>query len=134
MERPHSLWVKFYENLAHLFYSIASCDDRIDDKEVASVKYLLNNVWLDLEPSFDEYGYDAAYQIEAVFDWLVDTKPSSEKAFQRFCKFVQEHPGFVDKKLTTLIIDSANKIAYAFRGRNKSELGLIFRLEQELTK
>lgn len=132
MQRPHALWVKFYESLAHLFYGIASCDDKVEKKEVASVKYLLNNIWLDLEPSFDEYGYDAAYQIEAVFDWLIDTRPTSERAFLHFCSFIKEHPGFVDEKLAALILDSANKIAYAFNGRNKSELGLIFRLEQEL--
>lgn len=130
--RPPMLWTQFYEKLAHLFYSVAACDRTITLKEVAKLKELLQSTWIDLEPSLDEYGYDAAYQIEAVFDWLLDEQPTPEEGFKEFSSFITEHSGFIDDRLGALIIESANKIALASYGKNKSELTLLFKLEKLL--
>lgn len=133
MIRTPQLWTKFYENLAFLFYSLTYCDGTITKEEATAVKELVQQVWLDFEPSLDEYGYDAAYQIQAVFDWLFDSRPTPSSAFKRFSGFVADHPSFIDQKLAEVIFSSANKIASAYAHRNKSELGYLYLL-QELLK
>ncbi|QNL50153.1 hypothetical protein H8S90_00510 [Olivibacter sp. SDN3] len=130
IHRPPILWTEFYGKLAYLFYNVAACDQTITSKEIAKLKELLLSTWLDLEPSLDEYGYDAAYQIEAVFDWLLDQRPPPEEGFREFSAFIKENPGFVDKRLGALIIKSANQLAEASYGKNKSELTFLFKLEK----
>jgi len=132
MIRTPQLWTKFYENLAFLFYSMTYCDGNITKEETAAVKDLLQQVWLDFEPSLDEYGYDAAYQIQAVFDWLFDTRPTASSAFKRFSTFVSDHPSFIDQHLAETIFSSANKIASSSANRNKSELGYLYLLQEIL--
>lgn len=132
MIRTPQLWTKFYENLAFLFYSLTYCDRDITDKEVEAVKGLVQEAWLDFEPSLDEYGYDAAYQIQAVFDWLFDSRPTASSAFKRFSSFVDDHPSFIDQKLAEAIFSSANKIVSAYGHRNKIELGYLYLLQDVL--
>lgn len=128
MTRTPQLWTKFYESLAFLFYSLTYCDGNINKKEVAAVKYLLQQIWLDFEPSLDDYGYDAAYQIQAVFDWLFDERPSAPSAFGKFSSFVKEHPSFIDQKIAENIVVSAKAIVSSFAGVNKSELNFLYQL------
>src|SRR5690606_15204363 len=92
-------WIKFYESLAFLAYSVAAADKNIHSKEIETLKILLRKEWLELEGSVDEFGSDAAFQIEAVFDWLIEQRPSSGFAFEKFQSFLKAHPFFTDEKL-----------------------------------
>ena len=132
MIRTAPLWTRFYESLAFLFYGLTYRDGEVRKEEIALVKKLIQEVWLDLEPSLDEYGYDAAYQIEAVFDWLFEMRPTHLWAVKKFERFVHEHPGFVDDKLAQQIWESANRIAAACAGKNKSELTYLYQLQEIL--
>ncbi|WP_164110201.1 MULTISPECIES: hypothetical protein [Sphingobacterium] len=134
MIRTAQQWTKFYENLGFLFYSLTCCDRRVTPSEKAIIKDLVNRTWINLEPSLDEYGYDAAYQIEAVTDWLFEEKPSARIAFKRFVDFVEGHPGFIDHRMANIIFSSANSITAASARKNKSELGYLYLLHGILKK
>lgn len=132
MAYSSATWTAFYEKLAYLFYGIAYADGTIEAKEEEAVKSLLKEVWLDVESSVNEFGDDAAYQTAVVFDWLTDVSPDTEQALAQFEEFVTDHPGFLTPQLKTLVLDSANRIASAFRGRNKAELAQLVHLDRFL--
>lgn len=134
MQYSAPIWTQFYEKMAFLFYSIASCDGHIAAQESASVKQQLREVWLDFESSSNEYGDDAAYQVETVFDWLLDAAPSSDDAFGEFKSFVKEHPGFITAPLRETILSSSKHVASSFYGTNSSEQKLLSELEDVLGK
>ncbi|HWV70919.1 MAG TPA: hypothetical protein VN040_04365 [Pseudosphingobacterium sp.] len=134
MMRTPELWTKFYENLAFLFYTLSCCDGDINKGEVASIKTLLEEVWLDLEPSFDKDGSNAAYQIETKLDWLLDVRPTAAFAFKRFSSFIIEHPAFMDQKLAENVFNSARRIVSSHAGRNKQELGYLYKLQETFRK
>lgn len=134
MIRTALQWTKFYENLGFLFYSLTYCDRKVTPSEKAIIKDLVNKIWLNLEPSLDEYGYDAAYQIEAITDWLFEEELPAPVAFKRFVDFVEGHPGFIDQKMANIIFASAHSIASASARRNKSELGYLYQLQGVLKK
>lgn len=132
MIRTPQLWTKFYENLAFLFYSLSYCDGTVQEEESTEVRNLLQQVWLDFEPSLDEYDQDAAYQIGTIFDWLSEMKPTAASAFKRFSTFVRDYPTFIDQQLAENIFSSANKIALSNAGRSKPELGYLYLLQELL--
>ncbi len=132
MAYSSTTWTAFYEKLAYLFYGVAYADGNVEAKEEEAVKALLKEVWLDMESSVNEFGDDAAYQTAVVFDWLTDASPDTEQALIQFEEFIKDHPGFLTPRLKTLILDSANRIASAFRGRNKAELTQLVRLDRFL--
>lgn len=126
------LWLEFYGKLAFLLYSIAASDKRVAREEINRLKQILRTKWLDLENSRDEFGSEAAYQIESVFDWLLENAPSVPDAFREFQAFVKENPGFMNKALKSQIMETADQIAAAFSGRNKAELTILYQLERLL--
>ncbi len=132
MAYSSATWTAFYEKLAYLFYGIAYADGIIEAKEEEAVKSLLKEVWLDVESSVNEFGDDTAYQAVVVFDWLTEVSPDAEQALTQFEDFIKDLPRFLTPSLKALILDSANRIASAFRGRNKAELTLLVRLDQFL--
>jgi len=132
--RTPELWIKFYENLAFLFYTLCYCDGEINKREIGAIKMLLEEVWLDLEPSLDEDRSDAAYQIETKLDWLLDVRPTAASAFKRFSSFIIEHPAFMDQKLAENVFYSARRIVSSHGGRNKQELGYLYKLQETFRK
>ena len=61
---------KFYQNLGKLFFAVAACDNVVRDEEFASLKKTVTNHWMEIDDTEDEFGNDAVYQIEIVFDFL----------------------------------------------------------------
>lgn len=127
-------WLEFYRKLGYLFYSVAAADNRITETEISELKTELRDKWLTLEDSLDEFNSDAAYQMEAVFDWLQEETPPAVKAFEKFEAFVDENPGFFTPAIKNGIIETADHIAAAFHDTNKTELSLLFRLRQLFEK
>ncbi len=123
------LWKAFYQKLGHLCYSIAAIDNKVAETEVAELQRIVKEEWLHVEKTQDEFGTDASFQIEIVFDWLRDSAPSSEEAFTEFRDFYQAHPDFFTTSLKQKIGNTAKAIASAFHGANKAEQALFERLE-----
>ncbi|WP_338407064.1 hypothetical protein [uncultured Flavobacterium sp.] len=66
--------IHFYQQLGKVFYRIASADKVVQKEEIAQLNEIIKNQWLALEDSLNELGDDAAYQIEMVFDSLVENE------------------------------------------------------------
>ncbi|TJZ60047.1 TerB family tellurite resistance protein [Sphingobacterium olei] len=125
-------WLEFYRKLGFLFYSVAASDKRITSSEIEMLKKELRENWLDVEDSRDDFDTDAAYQVEAIFDWLQEEAPSSWDAFGEFEAFIDENPDFVNMELKVRIMKTADQITTAFSGRNKAELTILQQLNRLL--
>lgn len=123
---------QLYESMGYLLYAVATADRSLHPTEVAEVKKIVTEEWLDWEDSTDPFGSDAAHAIFIVFDYLCTTEIPGEDAFRQFADFVATHPPVLSRPLTEKILRSARKVAHARAGLNKSELTLLARLEKLL--
>ncbi|WP_025743258.1 hypothetical protein [Aquimarina pacifica] len=128
MNTHQNLGITFYQHLGKLFYAIAAADKVVRSSERQSLQEFVQSVWVTLEDQEDEFGDDTAYQIEIVFDWLDHEEPSTESCFKEFESYYIKHPSFFSKNIKQLIWDTANAIADAFAGKNKSELTMLGKL------
>ena len=120
---------ELYQNLGKLFYAVAMADKAIRPIEVQRLKEAINDKWLDVDEVEDEFGEDAAYQIEIVFDWLQDEERDGQFYFDEFKEFFKEHKDRIPPKMITLIWQTAEAIAASFAGKNKSELIILAKLK-----
>lgn len=128
MKPSRQTMTHFYEHLGKVFYSIAAIDKTIRTEEIEKLKQIIHTEWLPLENSFNEFGDDSAYEIEIVFDWLVDNEWEFEQVIPDFKIFRAEHQHLFSPEINALILKTANAIASSFSGKNKSEHVLIGQL------
>ena len=121
---------ELYENLGKLFYAIAMADSRVHAKEVSKLRSFIRKYWLEVDELEDEFGTDAAFQIESVFDWAMDKEKDSEVCFDEFKEFYKDNSNMFSK----FILDTANAISNSFSGKNKAELVMLGKLELLLKK
>ena len=94
MEPSDKTMVRFYQLLGKLFYCIAAVDKTVRKEEVNQLKKIVQKEWLPLENTFDEFGSDSGYQIEIVFDWLINNQWDIENVFFDFKIFGGLFPHF----------------------------------------
>ena len=126
--------LKFYENLGKLFYAVAAVDLVVHEAEINKVREIVKKYWLDVDDLDDNFGTDAAYQIEIVFDWLHANKRNSHSCYNDFVIYKNEQKHLFTKKINKLIMKTAGDIAQSFAKKNKSELILLGKLDIELKK
>ena len=135
MVTQKKMTLKFYQNLGKLFYAIAAADKQVRISEFNKLKDIVKTQWLDLDPITDDYDTDAAYQIEIVFDWLINQKNLEvQSCFNDFVNYKNDQPHLFTKSVKNLIITTASEVAASFSGINKSELILLAKLDLELKK
>lgn len=132
MKPSDNTMVRFYQQLGKIFYSIAAVDKNVRKEEVAKLKEIVQKEWIPLENTFDTFGSDSAYQIEIVFDWLIENEWDFEQVLPDFKLFRREHNSLFTPQTNALILQTANAIAISFSGKNKSEHVLISRLNTVL--
>lgn len=120
---------EFYQNLGKLFYAVAMADRSVHIKEVEKLRTFVRKYWLEVDGIEDEYGEDAAFQIETVFDWLLEYGEDSKRCYKEFEAFYYENPERFTSYIKVLILDTANAIADAFARKNKAELIMISKLQ-----
>ncbi len=120
---------EFYQNLGKLFYAVAIADHSVHTKEIDRLKEVVREYWLELDEIEDEYGSDAAFQIETVFDWLLDYEKDGEECYEEFEEYYTDHKVLFRPEVEQLVMSTARAIAAAFAGSNKSELVLLGRLQ-----
>ncbi len=125
MNTTQNIRISFYQNLGKLFYAIAAADKVVRSAESDSLKKIVKKEWLKVDDLEDEFGVDAAFQIEFVFDWMDYETPSAEQCFSEFATFYKEHTAQFSNPIKNLIWTTANAIAGAFSGKNKSELMML---------
>lgn len=119
---------EFYQNLGKLFYAIAMADHSVHMKELEKLNEVVKDHWLEVDDIEDEFGTDAAFQIETVFDWLLEYEKDEEENYEEFEQFYMEHKILFTPKIKQLIMSTARAIAASFYGSNKAELVLLGRL------
>ncbi|MCR8667566.1 hypothetical protein NO995_07730 [Aestuariibaculum sp. M13] len=135
METTKKLTHTFYQNLGKLFYAIAASDNQVRQTEFNKLKALVKSNWLDMDPLVDEFGTDAAYEIEIVFDWLnAQQALNVNTCFNDFVTYKNAQPHLFTPEGKKLILKTAHAVADAFSGINKSELILLAKLDLELKK
>lgn len=125
-------WKILYQHLGYFFYSIAAADNDIADAEIDVFKKLLRESWITLEDSTDEFGSDASFQIEVVFDWLLDNKKSADFAYGEFEKYYNENKSDFSPGLKRKMMETSAAIAGAYSGTNKSEKELLKKAQEML--
>lgn len=120
---------KLYQNLGKLFYAVAASDKVVREEERDTLKNIVKKDWVDVDDFKDEYGSDAAYLIEIIFDWLDENEPSAFSAFKDFKDFKKDHEEFFTPGINKLIWKTADQIASSFSGKNKSELIMLSQLK-----
>lgn len=135
MKTKKQMILKFYQNLGKLFYAIAAADKNVRDVEMNKLKDIVQKEWRSIDDIEDQFGTDAAYQIDSVFDWLTtDGDFDSTACYYDFKTFKNSHEQLFTKEVKQLILKTANVIADSFSGKNKSELILLAKLNLELNK
>lgn len=124
----------FYQNLGHLFYAVAAADKVVRASELETLHALVLSKWIPLGEAEDEFHTDLGYHIEIVFEYLKHNATPAEDSFERFSNYAQEHPGEFTRKRKEMIWQTANDIAEAFSGTNKSELIMLSKLRLLMNK
>ncbi|SNZ00746.1 hypothetical protein [Flagellimonas pacifica] len=120
---------EFYENLGKLFYYIAMADKSVRAEEIDKLKTFIRKYWLDVDDIENEYGEDAAFQIEAVFNRLLEYEADAEGSFGEFKSFYTNHKDKFNSYIKVLILDTSNAIANTVYGKNKAELIALANLQ-----
>ena len=89
MKPSSNTMIHFYQQLGKLFYGIASADKTVGKEEIAQLKEIVKKEWVPIENTFNEFGDDSAYQIEIVFDWLVENDWSIGKVIPNFKIYIK---------------------------------------------
>ena len=119
----------FYQNLGKLFYAVAMADNSIRVEESDKLKTFIRKYWLDVDNVEDEYGKDAAFQIETVFNRLLENEADAQHSFAEFKSFHETHKEKFTTYIKVLVLDTAHAIANAVYGKNKAELIALANLQ-----
>ncbi|MEO1033550.1 MAG: hypothetical protein AAFX55_19340 [Bacteroidota bacterium] len=114
-------------HIGDLFYAIAKADKNLSFEEYIKLSDTLEKHW-----SF--IGESGMTQIKAQFNTLQKNGASADESFDKFIAFLHQNSHQFDDDLKSLILKTANEIAYAFAKINKSELNLMARLSIEFKK
>ncbi|MEA1785180.1 hypothetical protein U1E44_03685 [Arenibacter sp. GZD96] len=120
---------ELYQHLGILFYAMAKADKKVHQAEITELRAIVKTQWLPLDDLTDEFGTDAAYQIEIVFDWLLEEDKESDTLFEEFEAYYKAYQNQFSPEIKTLTWKTAQRIAASFSGKNKSELMLLAKLE-----
>jgi hypothetical protein len=129
MEASKEIRKKFYETIGKLFFAIAASDGIVRKDEIDTLKKIIMTEWVSRDKTEDTFGTELAYQIEFSFEWLVEQDINANDCFAEFSTYKQENPTLFTPKINSLILKTANAVASAFSGKNKSELIMLNQLE-----
>ncbi|REJ83572.1 MAG: hypothetical protein DWQ44_03210 [Bacteroidetes bacterium] len=128
MKESREQMKRFYQMVSKACYAIAKSDKVVHKDEKEKLKEDVKKHWLALEDSLDEFGSDAAFQIEIVFDWLVENEPDPEECMSEFAEYYKANSKLFNPEVKAMIWKTANAIAESFSGKNKSELVALGKL------
>jgi hypothetical protein len=121
---------EFYQVLGKVFYSLASIDHKIHEKEISKLQEVVKREWLPFEHSDKLYGSDVSNQIETVFLWLHENDWSNTNFLSEFKTFKNKNPSLFPKEIAFLIFKTGAAIGNSFSGMNKSELDYLYKINQ----
>ena len=128
MNTPEKTQVLLYQEIGQLFYAIAAADKVVRKAEYEALRKLVKQEWSSIGEYTDEFGVNAVYQMEIVFDWFDYEQLDADGCFESFADYYKEHKKLFSEAQKQLIWKTANAIANSFAGTNKSELILLTKL------
>lgn len=132
MKTKDETMVAFYQKIGLVFYAIAAADKTVKQQEIDTLKAIVNRRWLNLEDAEDEYGTDAAFQIESAFEYLLDSDSKATYALDHLEEFMKLHSHVFNDYIKHLIYKTAEDIADSFYGLNKAESEILNKLDRLL--
>ncbi|QAA80515.1 hypothetical protein EI546_01675 [Aequorivita sp. H23M31] len=132
MDTPQKPPLLFYQKMGELFYAIAAADKVVREAEYTALKNIVSQQWKNMDNYKDPFHTDAVYQIEIVFDWFDYEELDANDCFDSFADYKKDHENLFTIKRKQLIWETANVIADAFAGKNKSELIMLAKLKKIL--
>lgn len=124
--------LKFYQLIGEIMFGAANADKKILPEEIDKVYEITQSTWLDLDYTLDQFGTDTAYQIEIVFDYLLENGQSKDKLFDDIRAMKEVHPSLFNPQMVEVIMESAYKIVNAYSRTNKSEIVFLSQLRNIL--
>jgi len=118
----------YYQNLGMLFYAIAAADKVVKKQEYNALCEIVKNEWKDTDHTKDTFGSDAVSQMLIVFEWFDYEAMDANECFTDFKEFYEEHTSWFTDQRKRMIYNTAQIIADAFAGSNKSELIMLSRI------
>ena len=125
---------EFYQELGKLLYAIANADGKVQKAELKQLQKIVSDELVPLDDTTDEFGTNAAFITEFMFDVYEGTKQDVEKAFNSFLGYLQINKPMLDEKHKKAVISAAHKVAEAFKGMTDEEKQLIKTLEKEIKR
>lgn len=122
METKDATMVLLYQLLGRVFFAAAQADKVIRQEEISELKQIVKDVWLDVDNATDDFNSDAAFQIEIVFDYLLDNDIIVEDVINELKTFKTIHSSLFTSQIVDLILETTYRIISSFAKRNKSEL------------
>jgi len=119
----------YYQEIGQLFYAVAAADKLVHEKEYQALREIVSSEWTTKNEFKDEFGANVVYQMEIVFDWFDYEGLDADDCFDSFSYYYKEHLSLFTPEKKRLIWKTANAIADAFAGKNKSELIILSRLQ-----
>jgi len=118
-----------YQNLGKLFYAVSASDNVVRAEEFDALHKVVINHWIDIDDVEDDFGSDAAYQIEIVFEWLKEQELDAETCFNDFAYFKSQHESLFNAKVDRTIWRTVIAIADSFHGKNKAEKEMLAKIK-----
>jgi uncharacterized tellurite resistance protein B-like protein len=128
------LYTEFYGELGKLLYAVADVDGVITQKEKKALRDIVSKQLVPTEKHTDAFGTDTAFYAEAEFDFLESQDADAETAFNSFIDFVEDHHTAFDGRMIEVCLKVANKIASAYKRKNRREKVLAEKLKEKLAK
>ncbi|GAB1309253.1 hypothetical protein KH5_19360 [Urechidicola sp. KH5] len=121
-----------YQNLGKLFFAVAAADKVVRDEEFNALSKVITTHWRDLDEVKDDFGTDASFQIEIVFEWLKEQFLDAETCYQHFADFYNDHQSLFTARVNRTIWRTVVAIADAFHGTNKDEKAMLEKIKSLL--
>lgn len=118
--------------MGKLFFAIAWADRDMNPNEVFALKKLVKEEWRQADEEVDAHGSEVVYQIEIVFDWLMEQDFVPYNCLEDFKDYHRTHKDMFSAEVNQMIWKTANAIALSFASMNKSELIALNQLKHIL--
>ncbi|MFY7651326.1 MAG: hypothetical protein ACOVQE_01420 [Chitinophagaceae bacterium] len=124
---------QLYAELGKLFYLLAATDGKVQTAEKEALFEQVKTIWLPIESSVDSFKTDAATQIFYAFDFA-ESEGIGTYSLADFGSFFHQNKQKFNNLIITNILATAEAVAAAFKGQNKSEKAFIDDLDKLLTE
>jgi hypothetical protein len=127
------LYKQFYSELGKLLYAVADIDGITTPREKKILHDIVRKELIPAEKHVDEFGTNTAMYAEIEFEFLQDEDADAESAFESFVNFVEDHHSAFDKKMRSICLKVASKLANEYQGTVK-KTELVQRLRHTFEK